>query len=178
MNVHTRHIITVILITAGCCYGQNEPEKPDIYDALDGLWEEMLVWYEEDLPEPDDSDLREDTLGNAFNGYEYQRVVVSDDSLLLTLRLPVYHDLLTCRLSFVMTVDSTSEQNVHYVRPFKIQDNIFIYDDSVAFYTVGDEAVSDSMKDIIGHRFQLYRTLSLPAIFKPEIIGNERLIKL
>jgi hypothetical protein len=136
-------------------------QPPDIYAALDTLWNRLVQWQQ--LP-PQTTPVDTLDLNELFADYQLNIDTLPNGERIISARLPAYLGVLTTQLNYQITAAGDS---VNYIPNLSIADQIITYDDAIKISIPINISISDSLIATLNDRLHLYRTFALPPPFSP-----------
>lgn len=152
-------------------YGQFTGDSTDIYVHLSRLWERLSTIRDSSSEAVDNRAITTDLLdlSSVFADYKYQVVQVDSSTIRLDAQLPPYLGILTTTLSFMLSSDRENNFSVRYLSPLAEKNGQIVYDDSTVVFVEGREQLPPGYQALVVKNLLLYRTLSLPALFRPHL---------
>lgn len=156
-------------------YGQFTGDNTDIYDHLSRLWERLSTIRDDHSEIIPNRAITADPLdiSSTFADYEYQATQVGSATVRLDAQLPPYLGMISTTLSFMLSADRENNFSVQYLSPLTEENGQVVCDDSTVVRVEGMDGLPPGYQVLISQELQLYRTLSLPALFRPPMPADQ-----
>ena len=140
-------------------------QPPDIYAALDTLWNRLVQWQQ--FP-PQTTPMDTLDLNELFADYQLNIDSLPNGERIISARLPAYFGVLTTQLNYRISVAGDS---INYIPNLSIADQAIGNQPSVI-------SISDTLAALLNDRLWLYRTLGLPPPFSPTNISHQPQVRM
>jgi hypothetical protein len=164
-------VTALALCSCGLAYSQSlggpGPNSPsDIYEAKARLMDALRSQRAQ--PATFDDGVESLLSPALFSDGYHVMTDTTESGTCLHAELSTYLLAFTTRLDFCMVCDSTDTERLRYIWPFRETDDGIVFDDSIRIRNSSSSRPSGRLLELLGQRFQLTRTLGLPACFAPE----------